>query len=259
MSGILTVDIGNTVTALALWQGTDSPHHWQLASTNRSADELRILFTRLLEARGLAPDAVGGCALGSVVPSLTPAVAEACEALLGRTPLVVGPGVPTGLRIRTDDPRDVGADRIANAVAARARWGQPVMVLDFGTAFTIDVVDGGGDYIGAVIAPGLAVAAEALHRRAARLPQVPLEAPRRAIAQTTVEGMQSGLVLGFVGLVEGLVRRVWAAIGKAPVVATGEAPWAAVVLPWIGVVDAYEPLLTLDGLRRIYELPSRRA
>jgi type III pantothenate kinase len=196
-------------------------------------------------------EAVDACVIGCVVPELLPVMVEVCRREFDQPPLVVGPGVASGLRIDTADPREVGADRIANGVAAVARYGSPVIVLDFSTTLTVDVVSEGGAYAGAVIAPGLEVAAEGLARRAARLGRIDLVAPPHAIADNTVQALQSGLVFGYVGLIEGLVRRVRSEIGPAPVVATGEAILLDDLLRQTDVIEAYEPLLTLDGLRRI--------
>lgn len=253
MTCVLAIDVGNTALALAVWQGERALRHWRLASSSRTADELGVLVGHLLAQSALEPEVVTGCVLGSVVPALTDTVAEACAQLFGARPMIVGPGTATGLRIRAADPHEVGADRIANAIAARERWGQPVIVLDFGTALTVDVVDSQGDYVGALIAPGMAVAADALARRTAQLTRPSLVAPPAAIANNTEQGLQSGLVIGFAGMVDGLVERVREHVGPAPVIATGDASWAQAVLAQTSVVQAVEPLLTLDGLRRIYE------
>jgi len=254
VSGTLAIDVGNTHTALALWVPGDDVRHWQLASDPlRTPDEYRVLLTQLLARDGLGPESVAGCVVACVVPALVAPIAGACRALFGPSPLLVGPGVRSGLPIRTEDPREVGPDRIANGVAAVARYGSPVMVLDFTTALTIDVISTDGDYLGAVIAPGIEIAAEALALRTAQLQRIELVPPPRAIATDTKHGLQSGLVYGYLGLVEGLVRRVRAEIGPAPVVATGDEPWVPGLLEHTGVVDAYDPLLTLDGLRRIYD------
>jgi type III pantothenate kinase len=254
--GVLAVDVGNIHTALALWPFGEGAEvrHWQLASDpGRTPDEYRALIHCLLAQDGLAPGDVTGCVVASVVPALSGTLPAACRSLFGVEPLTVGPGVRSGLRIRTENPREVGPDRIANAVAAIARHGQPVLVLDFTTALIIDVVSAAGDYVGAIIAPGMEIAAEALARRAAQLQRIDLRPPPRAIATETAASLQSGLVLGYVGLVEGLVRRARAEVGPAPVVATGEVGWANTVLDQTDVVDVFDPLLTLDGLRRIYE------
>lgn len=252
--GVLAIDVGNAYTGLALWRGEVDGHHWQLSTDrHRTPDEHRWLLSQLLAGDGLTPAAVQGCVLASVVPDAVAPLVTACTALFGQEVLVVGPGVKTGLHVRTEDPREVGPDRVANAVSAVARFGAPVLVLDFSTALTIDVVDAGGDYAGAIIAPGLEVAADALSRRTARLPRGSLAPPPSVIGNSTELGLQAGLFYGYLGLVEGLVARVRAELGPAPVVATGEATWLPDLLDHCAVIDAYEPLLTLDGLRRIHE------
>jgi type III pantothenate kinase len=255
--GVLTIDVGNAYTGLALWHGELDGHHWQLSTArHRPPDEHRWLLAQLLAGDGLAPDAVAGCVLASVVPDVVAPLVAACTTLFHHPVLVVGPGVKTGLHVRTEDPREVGPDRIANAVSAVARFGAPVLVLDFSTALTIDVVDAQGDYAGAIIAPGLEVAADALAQRTARLPRGSLVPPPSVIATNTEQGLQAGLFFGYLGLVEGLVARVRAELGPAPVIATGEATWLPDLLDHCAIIDAYEPLLTLDGLRRIYERQS---
>jgi type III pantothenate kinase len=259
MAGTLAVDVSNLQTGLALWLPDREPHHWKVASMPaRTADEYRVIFAELLAAEGLSTADVSACVLGCVVPELAGTFVSVLKSLFGSAPLVVGPGVRAGLDIRGDDPREVGADRIANAVAARAKYGVPVVVLDFGTALTLDVIGPAGDYLGAVIAPGMEVAAEGLRRRAARLGPIELEAPPRAIATNTTEGLQAGLVFGYVGMAEGLVQRVRAEVGPAPVVATGDGPWLSALLRLTEIVDAYDPLLTLRGLRLILEHHRRR-
>ncbi len=261
--GLLAIDVSNTYTSLALWTAGSpdgagpppepAPQHWQIASEPaRTVDEHRLVLTQLLASRGLAPPDVAACVIGCVVPELRATVVAACRECFRVDPLVVGPGVRSGLRIRTESPRELGADRIANAVAAVARFGSPVIVLDFSTAVTLDVIGAGGDYLGAIIAPGIDVAAAALAQRTARLRHFDISPPTRAIAEDTEAAVRSGVFFGLVGLIEGLVARVRAEIGPAAVVATGEAPWLPAVVDHTTVIDAYAPLLTLDGLRRIY-------
>lgn len=273
MSALLAFDVSNTHTGIAWWpdevpprpdapghepdhgpsHGDAPPPHWQIASDpGRTPDELRVLLTRFLAEGGLDRSEVGACVIACVVPESLATLVATCRRLFECEPLVVGPGVRSGLRIRTENPRELGADRIAGAVAATARYGSPVLVLDFSTALTVDVVSADGDYLGAIIAPGIEIAADALARRTARLRRFDLVPPDRAIADDTDAALRSGMVFGYLGLVEGLVARVHREIGPAPVIATGDAPWLAALLAHTRVVDAYDPLLTLDGLRRIY-------
>jgi type III pantothenate kinase len=254
MAGLLAIDVSNSHTALAVWHGDRATRHWQLTTDRRrTPDELRLLLAQLFASAGLSARDIDDCVLGSVVPDVVAPLVAACREAFGVEPLVVGPGVRSGLRVRTEDPRDVGADRVANAVAASERFGAPVRVLDFATALTIDVVDAAGDYAGAIIAPGLDVSADALARQTAQLPRGPSAPPERAIGTSTDEGLQAGLFFGYVGLVSGLVARLAVELGPAPVVATGEAAWLPALLDQCPAIDAYEPLLTLDGLRRIHE------
>lgn len=217
-----------------------------------------MLIERLLRRDGIDPSAVTDAVMACVVPPLAATISSACETLFGVRPLTVGPGTHTGLAIQTQNPREVGPDRIANAVAAVDRYGTPVLVLDLSTALIIDVVSAGGAYMGAIIAPGMGVAAEALAKRTAQLMRFRLEAPPRAIAGTTEENLQSGHVFGYLGLVEGLVRRVRAEIGPAPLIATGEEAGLPGLLTMTSAVDAYEPLLTVEGLRLIYKRHTAR-
>lgn len=271
MSQLLAIDVSNTQIGLALWpsgalaavpggrdasaadRGEARPQIWHIASdAGRTPDEYRILIARLFAEQALAPAEVSACVMACVVPELEAVLVETCRRLFGVEPLRVGAGVKSGLKIETAEPRELGPDRIANAVAARARHGSPVIVLDFSTALTLDVVGPGGGYLGAIIAPGIEIAAEALARHTAGLRRPGLTAPEHAIGRGTDEGLRSGLVLGYLGLVEGLLRQVQAEIGPAAVVATGDGPWLGPLLAETRAIDAHEPDLTLEGLRRIY-------
>jgi type III pantothenate kinase len=237
-----------------LWCGDTALHHWHIQSdARRTSDELGRLLDALVGVAARADD-LDGSVMACVVPELTQVFVQVIGDLFGSQPLVVAPGVRTGLDVRTDDPREVGPDRVACAVSAKSTYGSPVIVVDFGTSTNVDVVDSAGAYVGTLIAPGLDVAAQTLAARTAGLPRVVLEPPPTAIADNTAEGLQSGLVLGYAGLVEGLVRSARAEVGPAPVVATGYAPWIAGVASACPSIESYNPLLTLDGLRRIHRL-----
>lgn len=246
---LLAVDVGNTQTALGLYPGDELSEHWRLA-TDRSttADELGVLLSGLLDL-----DAVDGICLSSTVPVLVREW-EAFAARWAQAPLlVVGPGVKTGIPIRYDDPREVGPDRIVNAVAAKARYGAPVVVVDFGTSTNFDVVSPEGEYVGGVLAPGIEISMEALFARAARLVTVDFAPPASVIGKTTVAGLQSGLVYGFAGQVDGIVGRIRGELGAdAPAVATGGL--AELVAPHSTVIERVDPFLTLDGLRLVWAL-----
>jgi len=246
---LLAVDVGNTQTALGLYSGGELEDNWRIA-TERSttADELGVLLGGLLDF-----DGVEGICLASTVPVLI----REWEALAGkwaRAPLlVVGPGVKTGIPIRYDDPREVGPDRIVNAVAAKERYGAPVIVVDFGTSTNFDVVSPDGDYVGGVLAPGIETSMEALFARAARLVKVDYAAPATVIGKTTVGGLQSGLVYGFAGQVDGIVGRIREELGaEAPTIATGGL--ADLVAPHSQTIERVDAFLTLDGLRMLWEL-----
>jgi type III pantothenate kinase len=250
---ILAVDIGNTQTVLGLIDGGRLDGHWRVSTDpTLTADEIRVKIGGLLALDQRGWSDIECVVVSSVVPPLTAAYEELAERATGTPPLIVGPGVKTGLPVRYDNPHEVGADRIVNAVAAIADYGSPVIVVDFGTATTFDVVDAEGAYLGGAIAPGVETSAEALFRRAARLSAVDLEPPTRVIGRSTRESMQAGLLLGEAAMVDGLVRRAWTELGgECPVVATGGlAERMSPLCETIGHVDAD---LTLKGLAIIWE------
>lgn len=250
----LTIDVSNRQTRLAAWRGSSAIHDWHLSTApHRTRDEWTVWVRRLLSDGGLPASEVTAIAVACVVPSVAEDLAAALVDVFERTPLVVGPGVRTGLRIRTDDPREVGPDRVANAIAAIALHGAPVLVLDLSTAVTVDVIGGDGDYLGALIAPGIELAAESLARRTAGRLRAPMHAPDHAIGADTAGGLSSGLVLGFLGQVEGLLAQAHAEIGPAPVVATGEPVPIGQLLVAEGIALCYEPLLTHRGLLAILD------
>jgi type III pantothenate kinase len=250
---LLAIDVGNTHTVLGLFEGESVRAHWRVATRkDATPDEVGVLLRELFAGAGFDPAAVTGVIVSSVVPDLNGVLAKAGARYFRRDPLFVEPGVKTGLPILYENPHEVGADRIVNAVAAVARYGTPVIILDFGTATTLDVISAKGEYLGGVIAPGLGISAEALFARAARLSRVPLKRPRRVIGSNTEESVQSGLFHGYASLVEGLVRRVRAELGAdARVVATGGL--ARVFEGEMPFLDAVDPGLTLEGLRLIWE------
>lgn len=251
---LLCIDIGNTNIKLGLFEGDKIRAHWRISTERtRLADEYAMLLLDLFRAAQIPLEAVSGVALSSVVPPLTPEFVELSKRYLKQTPLVVGPGVKTGMNIRTDHPAEVGSDLIVHAVAARALYGAPVIVIAFGTATAFSAVAASGDFVGVVIAPGVATSAEALFRFAAKLPQVELARPPHAIGKNTVHSMQAGLVFGYAGLVEGIVKRMRAELGaNARVVATGGL--ASLIAAETNVIEHVEPNLTLLGLRQIYAL-----
>jgi type III pantothenate kinase len=251
---LLTVDIGNTNITLGLYQGETLGPRWRLATAHeRMPDEYGLQFVGLLSHAGYAPADLNGICLASVVPPLTSKVVEACRVYLGLDPLVVETGVKTGVRIRYEDPRAVGADRIVDAAAVQRLYGGPACVVDFGTATTFDAINANGDYLGGAIAPGIGIAAEALFLRTAKLPRVDLQRPPAAIGRNTVHAMQSGLLFGYVALVEGMVARFREELGpQMKVIATGGL--AEVVSRETAIIEIIAPWLTLDGLRFVWEM-----
>ncbi len=249
---LLAVDVGNTNVTLALFDGDRLAADWRVTShRERTADEMAVELRQLFELRGFDLDVVTGVVISSVVPTLNPALVEASRRYLKCEPVMVGPGVKTSVRIRYDNPKDVGADRIANALAAYSKYGGPVVVIDFGTAVTYDAINAEGDYLGGAIAPGVEISLDALVSHTAMLRRVEPVAPDSVIGRNTVASIQSGLVWGFVAQVEGMVKRMVDELGgNARVVATGGQ--ASLVAGLTHVIETTDPLLTLDGLRLIY-------
>ncbi|MDH7486691.1 MAG: type III pantothenate kinase [Anaerolineae bacterium] len=250
---LLCVDIGNTNIVFGIHHRGQWVAHWRMRTVpDKMADEYAVLLKEFLRDRDIQLTDIRRVILSSVVPPLTGVFRELCQRYVSRPPLVLGPGVRTGLNIRTDNPAEVGADLIANAVAAYDRFRRNCIVVDFGTATTFSTVAEPGEFLGVAIAPGLSLAADALAGRTAQLPRVQLTAPPAAIGKNTVHSMQSGLIFGYVGLTEGLIRRLRGELGgRASVIATGGL--AQVIAPLTSEIEVVEPWLTLDGLRLIAE------
>ena len=251
---LIAVDVGNTQTVMGLYDGDELVDRWRLSTDpDRTADEYKLLVAGLLRQDGHALEEVHGAALSSVVPTAKLALTAVAEEVIDGTVVVVGPGVRTGMAINIDNPREVGADRVVNSVAASHRYGTPVVSVDFGTSTNVDVVDATGAYIGGVIAPGLEVSQDALIARTAALRRVETTPPGSAIGKNTVEAIQSGLVFGHAGLVDGVVGRILDELdAEAAVVATGGL--ASTIVPHCRMVSSVDEDLTLDGLRLIYEM-----
>ena len=251
---LLTIDIGNTNITLGLYSGDELGPRWRLATDlERMPDEFGLQIVGLLEHGECSLKDIAGVCLASVVPPLTTKIAQACQDYLGHTPLVVDAGVKTGVRILYENPRGVGADRIVDAAAVQLLYGGPACVVDFGTGTTFDAISAQGEYLGGAIAPGIGIAAEALFTRAAKLPRVDLDRPPAAIGRNTTHAMQSGLLFGYVGLVEGMVARFRAELGpKMKTIATGGL--AEIVARETDVIEIIAPWLTLEGLRIVWEL-----
>jgi type III pantothenate kinase len=251
---LLTVDIGNTNLTLGLYEGDKLGAHWRLATDhNRMPDEYGLQFLGLLQNAGKTIKDISGISLASVVPPLTGRVIQACREYLKQEPLVVDAGVKTGIRILYEDPRAVGADRVCDAVAVMKLYGGPACVVDFGTATTFNAVTKDGEYLGGAIMAGVNLAAEALYTKAAKLPRIDLQRPPSVIGRNTVHAMQSGLLFGYVSMVEGMVSRFRSELGgDMKVVATGG--MAEVIAEETKVIDIISPWLTLEGLRLIWEI-----
>jgi type III pantothenate kinase len=251
---LLCIDIGNTNITFGSYEGANLGPRWRIRTIHeKMPDEYGILLDQLFRHRGYRPDQVTGVAVASVVPPLTPVFEQVSRDYVGQEPLVVDAGVKTGVRVRYDNPRDVGADRVVDAAAVKALYSLPACVVDFGTATTFDAVSADGDYLGGAIAPGIGIAAQALFERTAKLPRVELIRPPSAIGHNTPHAIQSGLLFGYVGLVEGMVARFKAELGPGTqVVATGGL--AEIIARETSVIDVVDPWLTLHGLRIVYEL-----
>jgi type III pantothenate kinase len=250
---LLAIDVGNTNTVLGAFDGLKLRHHWRIeTSQTRTADEYGILLHQLFASVSLDPGKVSEVVVSSVVPPMAFTLEAMCLRYFKVRPLFIGPGVKTGMPILYENPREVGADRVVNAVAAFERWRCGLVVVDFGTATTFDAVSPKGEYLGGAICPGIAISMEALFRHASKLPRVEFAKPTSVVGKNTVASMQSGLVFGYVGLVDGICERMAAELGFQPkVVATGGlAPLVAGVSRAIAEVDEH---LTLDGLRIIHD------
>jgi type III pantothenate kinase len=245
---LLAVDVGNTQTVFGLFDDAELTEHWRIATErSRSGDELGAMFRAFLDL-----GRVDGICVSTTVPQLARAYAEFVERYTSAELLEVGPGVKTGIPMRYDDPREVGPDRIANAVAATARYGPPCIVVDFGTSTNFDVVSAEGEYVGGVLAPGIEISMDALFQRAARLFKVDFVEPPTVIAKNTAASLQSGLVFGFAGQVDGIVEGIRRELGvEAQTVATGGL--AELITPHARTLERIDPFLTLEGLRLVWE------
>jgi type III pantothenate kinase len=249
---LLVVDVGNTQTHFGTFEDDRLREHWRFATVREStADELGAALRNLLELRGMRMDQLEASIVSSTVPQLGPEWAEMAQRYLGHEMLVVGPGIRTGMPIRYDNPREIGPDRLVNAVAAYERLGGPCIVVDFGTAVTYDPVSADGEYLGGIIFPGVEISLEALTERAAALPKIDLSEPRSLIGKTTIDAIRSGIVYGYAAQVDGIVERLRDELGdEAKTIATGGL--AHVIVPFTSTIDSVDDLLTLTGLRLLH-------
>lgn len=250
---LLVIDVGNTQTVMGVYDGVDLLVSWRLSTDIRkSGDEFWVILRNLFREAGLETTSVGGVCVSSVVPPLQSMLEEVCARYFKCEPVIVEPGVKTGLSILYDNPREVGADRIVNSVAGIQLYGCPLIIVDFGTATTFDAVSEKAQYLGGAIVPGISISAEALFQQTAKLPRVELVAPKTVIGKDTASSIKSGLIFGYAELVDGMVRRIQKEMEGVPrVIATGG--YAEVIAKHSDEIEEVNPLLTLVGLRIIYE------
>ncbi len=249
----LAIDVGNTNNVLGLFSKDKLLTHWRIRTErNRTTDEYWVLIKEFILLNNVEAETVDDIVISCVVPPLVPVLEEMARKYFNCQPLIVGPGIKTGISILYRNPAEVGADRIVNSVAAFEKYGGPLIIVDFGTAITFDVVSQKGEYLGGAIFPGVQVSMEALFKNTAKLPRVDLVLPEKIIGKTTVESIQSGMVYGFVGLIDSMVEKIQAELGqKAQVIATGGI--VELIASKAKAIDIVDPLLTLDGLKIIYE------
>ncbi len=250
---LLAVDVGNTQTHFGAFRGEELVEHWRFATVRQStADQLGAALRNLLGLRGYAFEDIDASIVSSTVPQLEPEWTAVASRYLGHEMLAVGPGTKTGIAIRYDNPREIGPDRLVNAVAIRDRFDGPAVCVDFGTATTFDVVSAEGEYVGGALLPGIEISLEALSDRGARLPKVDLAPPKSVIGKNTIDAIRSGVVFGYAGAIDAILRRLYAELGeRADVVATGGL--APLVVPYTEEIEELDEMLTLTGLRLLSE------
>ena len=249
---LLVIDIGNSNIVLGAYEGKTMQHHWRVSTDRqKTGDEYGMLLNNLFHYSGLTMKDITAVIISSVVPPIIVPFVRMCRRYFNVDPLVVGPGIKTGIRIKYENPREVGADRIVNAVAAYEMFGGPLIIIDFGTATTFCAIADNGDYLGGAISPGIGISTEALFQRAAKLPRIELVQPKQVICRNTVSSMQSGIIFGFVGQVDAIVERIISESGSKPkVIATGGL--AELIASESNTIDEVNNLLTIDGLIKIY-------
>lgn len=250
---IFVLDVGNTNIVLGVYDGDQLKYHWRIGTNRQSTeDEYGMVVKQLFSYEGLSTKDINGIIISSVVPPIMYALEKMCKKYFSIPPMVIGPGIKTGLNIKSDNPKEVGADRIVNAVAAIEKYGAPLIIVDFGTATTYCYINEEKQYLGGAIAPGIGISTEALYTRASKLPRIEIVKPKEIIGKNTVSAMQSGILYGYVGQVEGIVNRMKDQSKENPkVIATGGL--APLIADESTVIDTVDPFLTLVGLKMIYE------
>jgi len=250
---LFVIDIGNTNIVMGIYQGDKLEHYWRISTDiSKTSDELGLLLNQLFCYKGLSFKDINAIAISSVVPNLMSDMKTMCEEYIGVKPLIIGSNIKTGLEIKVDNPKEVGADRIVNAVATIEKYGAPVIVVDFGTATTFDAISSEKYYLGGAITPGIGISMDALFSKAAKLPRVELKKPDSIIGKSTVKCMQAGIIYGYISQVDGIVNRMKKELGGLPVVvATGGL--SGFIVPYCDTVDHVDPYLTLEGLKIIFE------
>jgi len=252
---LLVLDVGNTNTVLGLYNGDNLMEHWRVATDSRSTtDELGVLYKSLFSARHIDPATLGGAICSCVVPPMVHGITRACQRYFDLDVQFVGPATHTGISLERVNAKEVGADRIVNAVAAHKKYSQACVIVDFGTATTFDVLSAAGEYLGGVIAPGIGISIDALTERASKLPRVEIRKPSQVIGTSTIEGMQAGLVYGYVGLVDGIVRRIIDELDGEHVQVVGTGGFASLIAGDSCYLRDVDPFLTLEGLRIVHSL-----
>ena len=251
---ILTLDIGNSNIKTALFEGEEMAHYWRIStSLSKTSDEYGILLMNMFAHEGVKPEEVEGIVISSVVPTINFTIEHMCQNYFHMQPMMVAPGIKTGINIKYENPRELGSDRIANAVAAYAQYGGPCIFIDFGTATTFGVVDENGSFLGGSIFPGIKVASEALVSGTAKLPRFAIEKPESVIGRTTLTNLQSGMYYGYVGLVKHIVQKMKQELGRQDAIVVATGGMALLISEESKVIDKLDGLLTLKGLRMIYE------
>ncbi len=250
---LLAIDIGNTNIALGIFRGKELIHHWKIRTEReKTSDEYGLTLLNLFSLSGPKKSEIDSVIISSVVPPLTPIFQDLIQSLFRVKPIVVGPGLKTGMSILYENPLEVGADRVVGAVAAYEKHGGPCIVVDFGTATTFDAISSKGEYLGGAIAPGIQISAEALYLKTAKLPRIEIKKPGKAIGRTTVASMQSGLYFGYIGLVSRIIEEIRRELGgESTIISTGG--FAAQISSELSSVDFYEPELVLEGLRILHD------